>query len=105
MSDTKKNKLILFWESIEKAGDSIKIKRAAKSLQRQAEIDVAKALEDYETEKATFDKAKVDAKDKPDTGFKNIYESFMKLSIKKKRFDDAVTVYKELFEEEPRLLM
>lgn len=43
MSETKKNRLIAFWENLEKAGDSIKIKRAAKSLQRQAEIDVAKA--------------------------------------------------------------
>ena len=36
---TKKNKLILFWENLEKTGDKIKISRAAKSLQRQAEID------------------------------------------------------------------
>jgi len=100
-----KNKLIAFWETIEKTKDSMKINRAAKSLQRQAEIDVAKALEDYETEQATFEKAKVDAKDSPETGFKKIYESFMKLSVKKKRFEDAVTVYKELFDEEPRLLV
>jgi tetratricopeptide (TPR) repeat protein len=100
----KKNKLITFWESIEKAGDKIKINRAARSLQRQAEIDVASASDNYENELATFEKAKVDAKDKPETGFKNIYESYMQLKIKKKRFDDAVEVYKELFEEEPRLL-
>ena len=30
-----KNKLIAFWETIEKTKDSIKINRAAKSLQRQ----------------------------------------------------------------------
>ena len=99
-----KNKLVLFWEAIEKTADSVKINRSAKSLQRQAEIDVAQAQDDYEAEVATFEKAKVDAKDKPDTGFKNIYESYMKLSVKKKRFDDAVAVYTELFEEVPRLL-
>jgi tetratricopeptide (TPR) repeat protein len=100
----KKNKLISFWESIEKAGDKIKIARAAKSLQRQAEIDVASASDQYEQELATFEEAKVKAKDNTEKGFKNIYESYMKLAVKKKRFEDAVTVYKELFEEEPRLL-
>lgn len=104
MSETKKNRLIAFWENLEKAGDSIKIKRAAKSLQRQAEIDVAKAQEELETEKAVFEKEKVDAKDNPSTGFKKIYESYMKVKIKQKRFNDAIEVYRELFEEEPRLL-
>ena len=104
MTEKKKNKLILFWESIEKVGDKLKIARAAKSLQRQAEIDVAKAQEELETERSTFEKAKVEAKDKPETGFKKIYESYMQLKVKQKRFDDAVEVYTELFEENPRLL-
>lgn len=99
-----KNALITFWESIEKTADSMKHARTAKSLQRQAEIDVASALDSYEQEQAAFEKAKVDAKDSPEKGFKNIYESFMKLAVKKKRFEDAVTVYKDLFEEEPKLL-
>jgi hypothetical protein len=99
-----KNKLVLFWESIEKTTDAMKHARTAKSLQRQAEIDVASALDNYEKEQAAYEQAKVDAKDNPEKGFKTIYESYMKLAVKKKRFDDAVTVYKELFEEEPRLL-
>ena len=100
-----KNKLVQFWEAIEKTADSVKINRAAKSLQRQAEIDVAQASDNYENEQVTFEKAKLDAKDKPDTGFKVIYESYMKLAVKKKRFEDAVAVYTELFGEEPRLLV
>jgi hypothetical protein len=99
-----KNKLITFWESIEKVADSVKIARAAKSLQRQAEIDVAQASDNYEQEETTFEKAKMDAKDKPESGFKAIYESYMKLAVKKKRFEDAIAVYKDLFEEEPKLL-
>lgn len=99
-----KNKLVLFWESIEKTTDAMKHARTAKSLQRQAEIDVASAADAYEQEQATFEKAKVDAKDNPEKGFKNIYESYMKLAVKKKRFEDAVAVYKDLFEEEPKLL-
>ena len=53
MTVTKKNKLVLFWEKLEKVGDKFKVARAAKSLQRQAEIDVAKAQEDFETAKTT----------------------------------------------------
>ena len=99
-----KSKLVLFWEKIEKTADSVKHGRAAKSLQRQAEIDVAKASDAVEQEEATFEKAKVDAKDDSVNGFKNIYESFMKLKVKKQRLDDAIEVYTILFETEPKLL-
>ena len=99
-----KSKLVLFWEAIEKTADSVKHARAAKSLQRQAEIDVASASDAYENEQATFEKAKVDAKDAPEKGFKVIYESYMKLSVKKKRLEDAIAVYEILFEEKPKLL-
>ena len=104
MVTTKKNKLVLFWERIEKAGDKVKIARAAKSLQRQAEIDVAKAQEDFESAKSALEDAKVEAKDKTDTGFKTIVEKFMKVQIEEKKFKDAVAIYKELFEEDPKLL-
>ena len=97
-----KSKLVLFWETIEKTADSVKVGRAAKSLQRQAEIDVATASDNLENEQATFEKAKVDAKDKPETGFKAIYESYMKLKVKKQRLEDAIAVYEELFEEKPK---
>ena len=99
-----KSKLVLFWEKIEKTADSVKHARASKSLQRQAEIDVAQASDNHENELATFEKAKVDAKDKPESGFKAIYESFMKVKVKKQRLEDAITVYEELFEEKPKLL-
>lgn len=102
MSEEKKNALIRFWEAIEKAGDNIKIARAAKSLQRQAEIDVAKAQELMEEARAKLEKAKVDAKNTND--FKSIVDKFMDLKIASKKFDDSLEVYKELFEEEPRLL-
>ena len=49
-----KNALITFWESIEKTADSMKIARAAKSLQRKAEIDVASASDAYEQEQAAI---------------------------------------------------
>jgi hypothetical protein len=99
-----KSKLVLFWEAIEKTADSVKHARAAKSLQRQAEIDVAKAADEYEQEQTTFEKAKVAAKDDSEKGFKNIYESFMKLKVKKQKLEDAIAVYEILFEEKPRLL-
>ena len=99
-----KNKLITFWESVEKTVDSVKMARSAKSLQRQAEIDVASASDAYEQEEITFEKAKMEAKDDSANGFKKIYESYMKLAVKKKRFEDAITVYKELFDVEPKLL-
>jgi len=99
-----KNKLITFWESIEKTVDSVKAARAAKSVQRQAEIDVASAADIFEQEETTYEKAKVSARDNPETGFKHIYESFMKKKVKQQRFKDAVEVYKELFDVEPRLL-
>jgi tetratricopeptide (TPR) repeat protein len=104
MTVQRKNKLVLFWERIEKAGDKIKIARQAKSLQRQAEIDVAKAQEDYESAKSALEKAKVDAKDNTESGFRTIVDKYMKVQIEKKKFDDAVGVYEELFEEKPRLL-
>jgi len=100
----KKNRLILFWENLEKAGDKFKISRAAKSLQRQAEIDVAKAQEDHETTKAKLETTKVEAKDDAKAGFKKIVEAYMEVQIEKKKFDDAIAIYRELFEEEPRLL-
>ena len=99
-----KSVLVQFWEAVEKTADSVKHTRAAKSLQRQAEIDVAQASDEYEQEQATFEKAKVDAKDDSVKGFKKIYESFMKLKVKKQRLEDAITVYEVLFEEKPKLL-
>lgn len=104
MTTEKKNKLILFWESIEKTGDKIKATRAARSLQRQAEIDVADANEKYEQANNAFEKAKVDAKDNTKEGFVKIVNSYKKMLIEKRQFDDAVAIYKELFEEPPRLL-
>ena len=102
MAEEKKNALIRFWEAIEKAGDNIKIARAAKSLQRQAEIDVAKAQDVMEEARMKFEKAKIDAKESND--FKSIVDKFMDLKIANKKFDDSLDVYIELFEEEPKLL-
>ena len=102
MAEEKKNALIRFWETIEKVGDNIKIARAAKSLQRQAEIDVAKAQEVMDEARAKLEKAKVDAKDTND--FKSIVEKFMDLKVATRKFEDSLNVYKELFEEEPKLL-
>jgi len=102
MAEEKKNALLRFWETIEKTGDAIKLSRAVKSLQRQAEIDVAKAQEVMEESRAKFEKAKVDAKNTND--FKSIVDRFMDFKIATKKFEDSLDVYKELFEEEPRLL-
>lgn len=99
-----KNKLIIFWESLEKTADSLKVSRSAKSLQRQAEIDVASAADEYEKALAEFEQAKVKAKDDTEKGFKNIYEAYMKLAVKEKRKNDAIAVYVDLFEEQPKLL-
>jgi len=99
-----KNALLSFWETIKKTGDKVKAARAAKSVQRQAEIDVAQASDNYENEVATYEKAKIDALDKPESGFKTIYESFMKKKVKKQRLEDAIEVYEELFGEKPKLL-
>ena len=98
----KKNKLVLFWEA--KAGDKIKAIRSSKSLQRQAEIDVAKAQEDFETAKDAFDKAKMDAKDNAKEGFKNIVKTHRAMMVEQKDFDNAIEIYEALFEEKPRLL-
>ena len=98
----KKNKLVLFWEA--KAGDKIKAVRASKSLQRQAEIDVAKAQENFENAKDAFDKAKMDAKDNPKTGFQQIVKTHRAMVVEKKDFDNAIEIYEALFEEKPRLL-
>lgn len=99
-----KNALVRFWESIEKTGDKLKATRSARSLQRQAELDVAQAQDKLEESKNKFEKAKVDAKNDTEKGFKNIYEAFMDVKVKQQRFNDAITVYKELFEEEPKML-
>lgn len=104
MTVVKKNKLVLFWENIEKLGDKVKNAKAARSLQRQAEIDVAKSQEDFEAAKTALEKAKVDARENTTTGFKAIVEKYMKVQIEEKKFNDAVGVYEELFEEKPRLL-
>jgi hypothetical protein len=104
MTTSKKNKLVLFWEKIEKAGDTIKIGRAARSLQRQAEIDVAKSQEHFESARTIFEQAKIDAKDDTEKGFRSIVDKFMRVQIEEKRFNDAVAIYEELFEEKPRLL-
>jgi len=97
----KKNVLISFWEQ---KTDKLTAKRAAKSLQRQAEIDVAKAQEDYEIAKDAFDKAKMDAKDDTKEGFKNIVKTHRAMVVEKKDFDNAIEIYEALFEEKPRLL-
>ena len=97
----KKNKLIAFWEA---KTDTLKATRAAKSLQRQAEIDVAKAQEDLENAKSKFDEEKMNAKDDPKEGFKKIVKAHMALQVEQKKFDDAILIYEALFEEKPRLL-
>lgn len=102
MVQAKKNKLVLFWEKA--LGDSVKAARASKSLQRQAEIDVAKAQEDFETSKDAFDKAKMDAKDNPKEGFQKIVKTHRAMVVEKKDFDNAIEIYEALFEEKPRLL-
>lgn len=103
MSEVKKNKLISFWEEKTKEIiDAFKMKNAAKSLQRQAEIDVAKALETLDKAKEKLENAKLKAKEKSE--FQPIVDAFMEVKVASKRFDDAVEVYKELFEEEPKLL-
>lgn len=104
MSETKKNKLVQFWEQIEQAGDKVKIARAARSLQRQAEIDVAEAHEKYEQAVTNFEKAKTDAKEDTKKGFVDIVNKYRSLQIERKKFDDAKEIYEELFEEPPRLL-
>ena len=101
MTKTRK-KLIDFWNQT--IGDEVKANRAAKSLQRQAEIDVADAHENYEAAQADFEKAKMGAKDDAKEGFKKIVEKHRKMLIEKKKFDDAVLMYESLFEEKPRLL-
>jgi tetratricopeptide (TPR) repeat protein len=103
MTEKKKNALILFWEGVEKTGDKMKIARAARSLQRQAEIDVGEKQEEFENAQSELEKAKVDAKTDTKGGFKKIHEAYMKVQIQKKKYDDAVDVYKELFEENPKL--
>ena len=104
MTTSKKNKLILFWENIEKLGDKIKIGHAARALQRQAELDVAKAQDSFESARTALEKAKVDAKDNTESGFRAIVSKFMQLQIEEKKFNDSIAIYEELFEEKPRLL-
>lgn len=99
---TARKKLIEFWDKT--IGDKVKTERAAKSLQRQAEIDVAEAHESYENAQTTFEKAKLDAKDDTKEGFKKIVKSYKDMLIEKKKFDDTVAMYEALFEEKPRLL-
>ena len=101
MVAAKKNVLISFWEQ---KVDKRTAARAAKSLQRQAEIDVAKAQEDYETAKDEFDKAKMEAKDDTKKGFQNIVKTHRAMVVEKKDFDNAIEIYEALFEEKPRLL-
>ncbi len=98
----KKSKLVLFWEKV--GGDKLKVARAAKSLQRQAEIDVAAAHEKYEASVDAFDKAKMDAKEDPKTGFQKIVKTHRAMMVEKKDFDNAIEIYEALFEEKPRLL-
>lgn len=102
MVEKKTNKLVAFWNKT--VADKVKLARAAKSLQRQAEIDVAKAQEDHENAITDFEKAKMDAKDDPKNGFKKIVSTHRAMTVEKKAFDDAVSIYESLFEEKPRLL-
>ena len=96
-----RKKLIEFWEQ---ATDKVSAERAAKSLQRQAEIDVASAQESYESAGADFDKAKMDAKDDSKKGFQKIVETHRKMLVEKKKFEDSISIYEALFGEKPRLL-
>ena len=97
-----RKKLIDFWNK--EIGDEIKAERAARSLQRQAEIDVAKSQEEYENAKADFEKSKMDAKDDWKGGFKKIAEKHRVMVVEKKAYDDIISIYESLFEEKPRLL-
>jgi hypothetical protein len=97
-----KNGLIKFWE--ERVKNPIKLERASKSLQRQAEIDVASAQEAYEAAKDEFDSRKLAAKDDPKQGFNKIVEAHKDVQIAKKKFNDKIDMYEMLFQEKPRLL-
>jgi len=104
MSDKRTNPLVALWETMKEAGEKINIAKAAKSLQRQAEIDVAEAQETAETAKDNFDKAKLDALKDRENGFKNIVKAFGKMNVEQQRLTDAIDMYESLFEEKPRLL-
>lgn len=104
MAERKTNPLVTLWENMKEKGEKINVQKAAKSLQRQAEIDVAEAQEAAEAANDAFEKAKYDALSDRENGFKKIVKAFEKKQIEEKRFNDAVEMYKSLFEESPKLM-
>ena len=100
----KNNPLVVLWEQMKEKGEKINVQRAAKSLQRQAEIDVAEAQEAFETAKDAFEKSKLDAMTDRENGFKNMVKARGKMKVEKQRLTDAIDMYKDSFEEEPKLL-
>lgn len=99
---TTDNKLIAFWNDQKANEENINLSEAALAIQRQAEIDVATARNESAEAEDKLRKVKVAAQ--KDKNFKAIAEASLAVKIARKRYDEYLETYKELFGEEPKLL-
>ena len=94
--------LVSFWkEAIDKAEET-DLQESALALQRQAEIGVSDKKNTFLDAELKLRKIKIAAKDKPN--FITIVDANLAVEVAKTKYEKALTVYLDMFGEEPKLL-
>ena len=99
---TKEEKLTLLqkiWRRTEKEIDAIKEKRASKSLRVQAESDLLELQDSVVKKEEAFEKAVEEAKE--NKNWKKIREAKLAHKLEAKKLEEAASLYKEFFNEDP----
>ena len=82
--------------------ESRKMNKASKRLQRQAEIEVGKSLDNVEEAESLFEAAITESLE---TGnFEKISTASLNVQTTKKVHESALNTYKLVFDEEPKLI-
>lgn len=96
------NFLFKIWNMAEEKLEGIKMKKASKRLQRQAEIEVGKSLDKVDEADSLFEAAVAESLK---TGnFEKISTASLNLQTTKKVHESALNTYKLVFGEDPKLV-
>lgn len=99
---TGEHTLVSFWkEAIEKTEET-NLQESALALQRQAEIGVSEKKNAYLEAESNLRKIKISAKDSPN--FTSITDASLAVEVAKTKYEKSLTVYLDMFGEEPKLL-
>ena len=103
MSETKKEGLLQkIWNRTEDVLDAIQASKAKKNLQLSAERHVMEAVDALDTAEVNYEQSILEARNTKD--FTKIVNAKLVLLTATKKKEEAVAVYRDLFEVDPKFL-